>query len=53
MPAAASHSLSHPLAALAALAALATAALLLTACAAGPDYVRPNIEVPDAYKEWR
>ena len=26
-------------------------ALLLSACAAGPDYVRPAVEVPDAYKE--
>lgn len=34
-----------------------TAALLLAGCAAGPDYVRPAIEVPAAYKEgqgyWR
>jgi len=27
------------------------AALLLSACAAGPDYVRPTLPVPDAYKE--
>jgi NodT family efflux transporter outer membrane factor (OMF) lipoprotein len=27
------------------------AAALLTACAAGPDYVRPAIDAPDAYKE--
>ena len=32
------------------LLALAAAALL-TACAAGPDYVRPTMPVPDAYKE--
>jgi len=32
------------------LAPLATAALL-AACAAGPDYVRPTLELPDAYKE--
>jgi len=48
MPAATSHPLAAALAA--ALAALPTA-LLLTACAVGPDYVRPDIEVPDAYKE--
>jgi NodT family efflux transporter outer membrane factor (OMF) lipoprotein len=27
------------------------AALLLSACAVGPDYVRPTLPVPDAYKE--
>jgi NodT family efflux transporter outer membrane factor (OMF) lipoprotein len=27
------------------------AAALLSACAAGPDYVRPTLPVPDAYKE--
>jgi len=32
------------------LLALAAAALL-SACAAGPDYVRPTLPVPDAYKE--
>jgi NodT family efflux transporter outer membrane factor (OMF) lipoprotein len=32
------------------LVALAAAALL-SACAAGPDYVRPTLPVPDAYKE--
>ena len=32
------------------LAPLATAALLV-ACAAGPDYVRPTLDVPAAYKE--
>lgn len=31
--------------------ALAIAAALLSACAAGPDYVRPPIELPVAYKE--
>ena len=31
--------------------ALVATALLLSACAAGPDYVRPAVEVPDAYKE--
>ena len=29
----------------------AIAALLLSACAAGPDYVRPSVEMPAAYKE--
>ena len=32
------------------LAPLASAALL-AACAAGPDYVRPTLDLPDAYKE--
>ena len=31
--------------------ALCAAATLLTACAAGPDYVRPRIELPPTYKE--
>ncbi|TMH02343.1 MAG: RND transporter, partial [Betaproteobacteria bacterium] len=31
--------------------AIMAVAVLLTACAAGPDYVRPTVEVPDAYKE--
>jgi NodT family efflux transporter outer membrane factor (OMF) lipoprotein len=33
------------------LAALAAAPAVLAACAAGPDYVRPAVEVPGAYKE--
>jgi NodT family efflux transporter outer membrane factor (OMF) lipoprotein len=41
---------SHPAPRRAAIAA-ATAALLLTACAAGPDYVRPALDLPAAYKE--
>lgn len=31
--------------------AIVAAAVLLAACAAGPDYVRPTVDVPDAYKE--
>lgn len=37
-------------------AAYALAAALLASCAAGPDYVRPPVEAPQAYKEdgpWR
>ncbi|MFS2168139.1 TolC family protein, partial [Variovorax sp. Varisp62] len=32
-------------------AALALAALLLAGCAVGPDYVRPQLDVPAAFKE--
>ena len=31
--------------------AVAVAAVLLAGCAVGPDYVRPAVEVPAAYKE--
>jgi NodT family efflux transporter outer membrane factor (OMF) lipoprotein len=34
-----------------ALAPIALAALLLAGCAVGPDYVRPQMDVPAAYKE--
>jgi NodT family efflux transporter outer membrane factor (OMF) lipoprotein len=34
-----------------ALAPIALAAVLLTGCAVGPDYVRPQMDVPAAYKE--
>jgi NodT family efflux transporter outer membrane factor (OMF) lipoprotein len=34
-----------------ALAPIALAALLLVGCAVGPDYVRPQMDVPAAYKE--
>ena len=27
--------------------------LLLSGCTVGPDYVRPQIAAPSAYKEWR
>ncbi|SFC06942.1 efflux transporter, outer membrane factor (OMF) lipoprotein, NodT family [Polaromonas sp. OV174] len=45
-----------PCVASARLAATVLAAALLVACAAGPDYVRPTVEAPQAYKEdgpWR
>ena len=40
-----------PRRALRAPAAAALAALLIAGCAVGPDYVRPSMEVPAAYKE--
>jgi NodT family efflux transporter outer membrane factor (OMF) lipoprotein len=32
---------------------IALLAFLLAACAAGPDYERPSVEVPAGYKEWK
>ncbi|HEX2965056.1 MAG TPA: hypothetical protein VHO84_04695, partial [Syntrophorhabdaceae bacterium] len=30
---------------------LITACLLIAGCAVGPDYIRPSVEIPPAYKE--
>ena len=41
----------RPLASAALLAALLAAVLTLSACTAGPDYVRPSVAMPAGYKE--